>query len=568
MTTASLPNDATFPLLRKLESRVARLRYRYRQGEDNTIRPVAAAKCFPIFREIYSPSWALRHLPLVIASTVNRAVKKPLVKFLDQVRSPWSLEPFDVIPGFYHQPPAESRDYKDDGYFAFRRVGGACPTVISRITSAAELAAKMPLLTDAQFQAVTGATTNLATAIAANQIFVADYVRVQQALRPQHPANNRDSRYRDKYLPAPVLVLYERPASGATPADLFPVAITADQPGTSPNPMFLPTDGEAWQIAKTYVEVGDNNWHFAIGHLYRCHFMMEAFSMATKRNLPCRHPLRMLLDPHLRFTIFTNVVAYSYFSNSGQLYDRMYSGTLDESRALFSGSAEAGDSALDLLPTRDLAKRNMDVGLARYPWREDALRWETIARNYVSKVVNTYYATDAAVTADPEVVAFATELRSPSFSNVPGVFATIDRASLIEALTLAVYTAGAGHSAMHFPMIDLYTYAPTQCESAWAPPIRNQAEGTPTRFRQTLPPVTEALENFYQVEIGHFRYDVFGDFSKYAIGSLDAVRPAVDALTADLAALATSIDARERTAPPRRGYPYLHPSLVTNSVNI
>ena len=53
MTTASLPNDATFPLLRKLESRVARLRYRYRQGEDNTIRPVAAAKCFPIFREIY-----------------------------------------------------------------------------------------------------------------------------------------------------------------------------------------------------------------------------------------------------------------------------------------------------------------------------------------------------------------------------------------------------------------------------------------------------------------------------------------------------------------------------------
>lgn len=568
MTTASLPKDATFPLLRKLESRVARARYRYRYGEDNTIRPVAAAKCFPIFREIYSPSWALRHLPLVLASTVNRAVKKPLVTFLDRVRSPWSLEPFDVIPGFYHQPPAESRDYKDDGYFAFRRVGGACPTVISRITNAAELTAKMPSLTDAQFQSVTGSTGTLADAIAASRLFVADYVRIQQALRPQHPSNNRDSRYRDKYLPAPVLVLYERPASGTTPADLVPVAITADQPGTSPNPMFLPSDGDAWQIAKTYVEVGDNNWHFAIGHLYRCHFMMEAFSMATKRNLPCRHPLRMLLDPHLRFTLFTNVVAYSYFANSGQLYDRMYSGTLDESRALFEGSAVAGDSALDLLPSRDLASRNMDVGLARYPWREDALRWETIARSYVSKVVATYYADDAAVTADAEVVAFATELRSPSFSNVPGVFATIDRASLIEALTLAVYTAGAGHSAMHFPMIDLYTYAPTQCESAWAPPIRTQAEGTPTRFRETLPPVTEALENFYQVEIGHFRYDVFGDFRQYAIGSLDAVRPAVDALAADLATLAASIDARERNAPPRRGYPYLHPSLVTNSVNI
>ncbi len=568
MTTATLPKDATFPLLRKFESRVARFRYRYRHGEENTIRPVAAAKCFPILHEIYSPSWALRHLPLVLASTVNRAVKRPLVKYLDRSRSPWSLEPFDVIPGFYHRPPAEARDYRDDGYFAFRRVGGACPTVITRVTSAAELAAKMPSLTDAVFQAATSATTTLAAAIAANRVFVADYVRLQQALRPQRPGNDRDSRFRDKYLPAPVLVLYERPASGTTPEDLVPVAITADQPGTSPNPMFLPGDGDAWQIAKTFVEVADNNWHFAIGHLYRCHFLMEAFALATRRNLPCQHPLRMLLDPHLRFTIFTNVVAYSYFSNTGQLYDRMYSGTLEESRVLFASSSVAGDSALDLLPSRDLAARNMDVGLARYPWREDALRWETIARDYVTRVVTTYYADDAAVTADPEVVAFATELRSPSFANVPGVFAAVDRASLIEALTLAVYTAGAGHSAMHFPMIDLYTYAPTQCESAWAPPIRTSAEGTPTRFRETLPPVTEALENFYQVEIGHFRYDVFGDFSSYAIGSVDAVRPALDALAADLAALATSIDARESAAPPRRGYPYLHPSLVTNSVNI
>lgn len=568
MRTATLPKDATFPLLRALESRVARLRYRYRHGADNTIRPVAAAKCFPIFREIYNPSWALRHLPLVLASTVNRAVKRPLVKYLDRTRSPWSLEPFDVIPGFYHRPPSEARDHRDDGYFAFRRVGGACPTVISRVTSAAELAAKMPSLTDAEFRAATGATASLASAIAANRVFVADYVRLQQALRPQHPGNNRDSRFRDKYLPAPVLVLYERPATGTTPEDLVPVAITADQPGTSPNPMFSPPDGDAWQIAKTYVEVADNNWHFAIGHLYRCHFLMEAFALATRRNLPCRHPLRMLLDPHLRFTIFTNVVAYSYFSNTGQLYDRMYAGTLEESRALFASSTVAGDSALDLLPSRDLAARKLDLGLARYPWRDDALRWEGIARDYVSRVVSTYYADDAAVTADPEVVAFATELGSPSFANVPGVFSSIDRASLIEALTLAVYTAGAGHSAMHFPMIDLYTYAPTQCESAWAPPIETSADGTPTRFRQTLPPVTEALENYYQVEIGHFRYDVFGDFSRYAIGSLDAVRPAVDALAANLAALAASIDARESAAPPKRAYPYLHPSLVTNSVNI
>ena len=72
---------------------------------------------------------------------------------------------------------------------------------------------------------------------------------------------------------------------------------------------------------------------------------------------------------------------------------------------------------------------------------------------------------------------------------------------------------------------------------------------------------------------GEFTYDPDDASANHVdvsidIGSLDAVRPAVDALTAALAALSASIDARERTAPPRRGYPYLHPSLVTNSVNI
>lgn len=575
MPTPSLAANDRFPRIREVERAFARFTYRYYAPDENAVAPVAVAKCFRIGKEIYSLSWGLRHLPLVIQSSINREVKRPWLRFLDWWKSPASLEPFDVIPGPYHRPPAESRDYRDDGWFAFRRVGGACPTVIARLSSVADLSARMPGLTDAVFRSVTGASESLSDAIDAKRLFVADYVALQRALRPERPENPRDSRFRDKYLPAPVLVLYERPATGTAPAELVPVAITPDQPGSSPelegsapNPMWTPRDGMAWQIAKTYVEVADNNWHFAIGHLWRCHFLMEAFAVATRRNLPSCHPIRMLLDPHLRFTIFTNVIAYRYFAKSGLLYDRMYSGELLESRLLFEASSRTRSSALDHLPSRDLAARKMDEGLAHYPWRDDALAWEDLVRRYVRTIVEAVYPNDGALLADREIVEFAEELRDTSGGNVPGVFASIDRGSLIEALTLALYTAGAGHSAMHFPMIDLYTYAPTQCESAWAPPIVDATEATATRFRATLPPIEEALENYYQVEIGHFRYDVFADFHEYAIGSLGLAANAIARLRADLAVLKQRIEDRERTTPPRRGYPYLHPSLVTNSVNI
>lgn len=568
MTTASFASTDEFPRLRSLELSIARLRYRYRTAADNAVAPVSAAGRIGYLSEIYNASWALRHLPLVIAAEINRRVKHPVLAVLDRIGMPSSLAPYDAIPGFYHPIPTEVRDHADDGLFAFRRVAGACPTIIERITTVAELATKMPLLDDATFRRVTESTNSLATEIAANRIFVVDYVRLSQALLPQHPSNNHDSRFRGKYLPAPVLVLFERPASGSLPADLVPVAITADQPGTTPNPMFTPLDGEAFQIAKTYVEVADNNWHFGVGHLWRCHFLMEAFAMATRRQLPRKHPIRMLLDPHLRFTLFTNIIAYSYFANPGQLYDTMYAGSLEESRRLFESSSVARQSVLDHLPSRDLAARKMDVGLARYPWRDDALAWEDLVRRYVRTVVDAFYPDDASVRADAELVAFAGELTGEATGNLPGLFATVDRASLVEALTLAIYTGGAGHSAMHFPMFDLYTYAPTACESAFAAPPTAAGEASAVRFKHTLPPPAAALENFYQVEIGHFRYDVFGVFDGYAIDSLDRAAPALATLRSDIAALATTIEARERTAPPRRAYPYLHPSLVTNSVNI
>lgn len=567
MFRASFAEADPFPRLRELELAIARRCYRYRTDPENAVTPVASAKSIATLREIYDLRWAAGHLPLVIASTLNKAVKKPLLRYLEWRDGPSSLSPYDAIPGPYHRTNEDVKDFRDDQLFAWRRVAGACPVVIERVVHRASLAARMPDLSDALFGTITGATS-LDAEIAASRVFLVDYVKLQQALRPQRPGNDRDSRYRGKYLPAPVLVLYERPASGATEATLVPVAITVDQPGTTPNPLTTPADAEAWQIAKHYVEVADNNWHFGIGHLWRCHFLMEAFSMATRRHLPCAHPIRILLDPHLRFTLFTNTVAYRYFSESGLLYDEMYAGSLDESRALFAAASVARTSVLDALPSRDLALRRMDSGLARYPYREDALAWETLVRRYVTGVVDAYYADDAAIASDEEIKGFANELVSVAGGNLAGLFPAIDKPNLIEALALALYTGGAAHSAMHFPMFDLYTYAPTGSESAYAAPIRTFVEATPRRFRDTVAPPLAALESFYQVEIGHFRYDVFGDFSRYRVGELTRAASAIARLGDDLRALRATIESRERSAPPRRSYPFLHPSLVTNSVNI
>lgn len=566
-----LPTREPFPLMRRTARALAKLAYRYASGPDHVVAPVAAAARFPIHREIYNLRWALRHLPTVVFAELNRRLKHATLPILQQSLDDESLAAYDAIPGHWLRPPELLRAFQQDEQFGWRRVAGANPVTIECLDSLDQLHDRLPALDEAAFHQCVGQPLSLRDEIAAHRLFLADYRSLSESLSPQSARNPRDSRFREKYLPAPVVCLRETRLQDGQPPSLVPVALTVDQPGSAPNPLYTPQSPDLWQLGKYYAEVADNNWHFGVSHLYRCHYIMEAYTLAARRCLSERHPVHVLLAPHLRFTLAANFVAGHYFRKRGALYDTMYAGTLIESRALMSLSARKRESVLSILPDRDLTQRRMQTALAYYPWREDALAWQALIQRFVEQFLRAYYPSIDDVYRDPELIEFCQELIDPGCANLPGLFSGSVPASLEEltlALTLALYCAGPGHSAQHFTMIDHYVYAPTGCEAAYAPPPASPAQATPARYRQTLPSPVQALENFYQVEIGHFRYDCFGDYREYPLGVLPEAAPAVAELQTSLRALAAAIDTREEAAPKNRRYGYLHPSLVTNSVNI
>ena len=65
-------------------------------------------------------------------------------------------------------------------------------------------------------------------------------------------------------------------------------------------------------------------FHQLSTHYLSCHAAMEAYSMATMRNLPDPHPIYKLLQPHFRYTMAINARARASLINKGGIIDRLF----------------------------------------------------------------------------------------------------------------------------------------------------------------------------------------------------------------------------------------------------
>src|SRR5262249_28459017 len=161
-------------------------------------------------------------------------------------------------------------------------------------------------------------------------------------------------------------VFLEDPGT-ARGTDLRPLAIQIDQPQPNPieyNPVYYSDDRPAWDLAKLYFEVADENTHFACGHVYRTHFVMEPFCLATSRQLASDHPINLPLRPYTRYTLATNKSAAKFFVNPKKTYFKFYAGTLEESRTMFIQSHEK--TFLELGLDADLRARDVSAYLDDY----------------------------------------------------------------------------------------------------------------------------------------------------------------------------------------------------------
>ncbi|WP_437923000.1 lipoxygenase family protein [Sorangium sp. So ce291] len=451
--------------------------------------------------------------------------------------------------------------YQDDTSFAWMRVAGPNPLVIKRVTSPG---ANFPV-TDAQYQSVMGKGDTLASAGEEGRLYLADYKALGQLV----PGTAPDQQ---KYVEAP-LALFAVPAAGSPSRLLRPVAIQCAQTPGAASPIFTPSDGVAWEVAKLHVQVADGNYHEMVSHLGQTHLIIEAFAMATPRQLAPEHPVNVLLTPHFQGTLAINNAAEADLIAPGGPVDNLLAGTIASSTQLAIDSVLSYSVNQQFLPAA-LASRGVEDPdtLPSYPYRDDAvLLWGAI-RQWVSRYLAIYYTSDADVQGDYELQSWFAELSSPSGGGLSdigedGAISTV--AYLADLLTHVIFTASAQHAAVNFPQNFIMGFTPALPLAAYAPAPSITEGLPPSEIFQHLPPLQQALLQLgVMTLLGGVYYSRLGDYDRNIPGVYftDArVREPLEAFQRALLDVETTIGKRNLRRIP---YVVLLPSQIPQSINI
>lgn len=457
--------------------------------------------------------------------------------------------------------PAVAPVALDDSVFARMRVAGPNPMLLAALDSWPDKFR----LSEAQFaQATQG--DSLTAALEEGRLFWEDYVELESVAAV--PGNENGKK---KTVFAP-LVLFVLPRNAK---QIVPVAIQCGQDG-SQFPTFIATRDKhdplywGWQFAKSVAQVAATNYHELFAHLARTHLVLEAFTVATHRELAPDHPLNILLLPHFEGSLFINNLAASSLIAPGGAIDHIFGSTIETLQTAAGKDRLAFDFRQSFL-RNDLKRRGLHLPsrLPDFPYRDDAvLVWDAIA-GWTRSYVELYYADDHAVQADTELAAWSKSLVNDGL--LQGFTAPQSRQSLADVLTMVIFTASAQHAAVNFPQFDLVIYVPLFTGGAWADLPATQGGLQQQDWLRVLPDLDIALQQLnilyllgsvYYRRLGEYRSNHF----PYPEWLHDPkVKPLLQEFRTELQRVEQTIEARNQERTP---YPYLLPSRIPPSINI
>ncbi len=499
-------------------------------------------------------AWILRMFDLIESESESRS-QSPKSALAGATLAQYNAL-FQAIP-----LPAIAGNFQTDASFAYLRVAGPNPTVLSRVPEAG-LPANFPV-TDQMYRSVLGDDA-LALALSEGRLYIADYAGLEPLCDGTFPSWQ-------KYAFEPI-ALFAVPRKSAKPGPrlLVPVAIQCGQEPAG-NPIIIPSDGDAWLAAKTVVQIADGNHHELIAHLGRTHLLVEPFAIATPKWLNQQHPLRRLLEPHLEGTRFINWAAGKTLITPKGTVDKLLSGTIDADRCAAVRVTASRTFDESFLPEW-LAAQGLDdlEKLPVFPFRDDAmLLWDAIGQ-WANAYVALHWPADEDVRNDVELQAWARDLaafhggRVAGFGDAPaGGIRTA--AYLAGAVQMIIFTASAMHAAVNFPQADIMSYAPAMPLAGYT---AGPAQGTPTSredWLRLLPPIPQALA---QLNLGYLlgsvHYTVLGLYGPGHF-SAPAEVAALRVFQRRLLEITAIIGLRNRLRAP---YPYLSPDRIPQSINI
>jgi arachidonate 15-lipoxygenase len=481
----------------------------------------------------------------------QRSLHKPIETLADYERF------FAII----HKNPMVAISHRDqharDVSFAWQRIAGVNPMIIERVTAPPK---RFPV-TEEQFRAVLP-DDSLEAAGQESRLYLADY-----AILDGITTGTWDHDRQPKFMYAPLALFAWRRSRGEVPGYLVPVAIQCGQRPGPENPVLTPNDGWRWAMAKLAVQIADGNVHEAGMHLGRTHLVMEAFTLATRRNLAPSHPLYVLLTPHFEFTLSINDHAAHNLIAAGGTVDRLFGGTIEATLGLLRDVLEGFDFRL-ASPVADTEKRCIGSReeLPEYPYRDDALWvWKAVER-FADAYVRLYYPSDDAVRADSELQAMIEEVRSPRGGRLSGVPVVEDVGALSQLIGLIIWTASAQHGCLNFAQFPYMGFVPNMPGAGYTPAPDGRTPDTCERYLEMLPTIDRAWEHFdmayllSNIRRNHLGHYPFGHFKDRRVRAL--ARRFRD----DLKTAGDFIDSQDEGR--IISYPYLHPKMIPASIHI
>ncbi|MCA9638113.1 MAG: hypothetical protein KC420_18925, partial [Myxococcales bacterium] len=372
--------------------------------------------------------------------------------------------------------PAIAERWREDASFAEQRVAGTETRMIRRLGEFPDNLRIEPAL----LAGLLGEPGE--RALAEGRLFVADY-----ALLDGIPGGMTDARV--KFVYAPIALFHRR----AGEAGLRPVAIQLEQ-RPRPGNLYTPSDGDHWLLAKIAVQAADYTLSMMAHHVQRVHLGLESVAMATARQLARRHPVAILLRPHLHDVMVQEELSRRLFVNPGGYIERLFAPTLEGSLEIAARSQRAWDFGAWGLE-RDLAERGVDdpANLPHYPFRDDGRLVHAALARYVAAHLERAYPDEAELAADVEIRAWIEELVDPARGTLKGLPTRLERAALAGLLTEIIFLSGPYHSSLNYRQPEYAAYVPNLPMALYGPIPTDRGPLDEASLLEVLPPQRAAL---------------------------------------------------------------------------
>ncbi len=435
-------------------------------------------------------------LPSLLVTFLRYLFDKPLASYRDYIFFPLSPQPNpDLVDNFQH-----------DLIFGLQRVIGTNPVVLRAVTNQQPLPAKFP---EAEIQRIFAEQIDeidYAVAIQQKRVYFLDYAVLD--ILQQNPGHIDGNRR--QHITTPIVVLFQQPDGM-----LRPIAIQLYQdPGTS-NPIYTTKDGNIWLAAKTFVQIADGNHHILYTHATRIHYVMEAVIMASRRQLYKAHPVYVLLNPHLQYTLNVNHQHTFLKNRKGRpgRFGELFAGDYDATTQCMANGMTSFNFRKSAFPN-DIANREVDNPDLFYPYRDDGtLLWEAI-QSFSKEYIDIYYKSDADLFEDHEIQAWANDTSAQDRGRIPGFPVKFEsKQKLAETIGHIIFLCTAYHSCIHFNQYKYPGFVPNMPYSSYsAPPDGKKSEMDAAELLKIQPAFRAAYSQTWTYFLTNFRVNRIGQY--------------------------------------------------------